>query len=138
MRETNPTLYIRYIDSLLYDKKEDGSDKFRFHLKSLALSNMTFFDRPKDEELLLIKRKIYNDSLYMGVIFESVHTGIWLSAIWNIIEDKGGWPTLTKEYKEYVMTMCNRTLWSDADKSWIYPLRFSAMVMKEMEVSLPV
>lgn len=116
LRETNPTLYIRYIDSLLYDKKDDGSDKFRFHLKSLALSNMTFFDRPKDEELLLIKRKIYNDSLYMGVIFESVHTGIWLSAIWNIIEDKGGWPTLTKEYKEYVMTMCNRTLWSDADK----------------------
>lgn len=68
LRETNPTLYIRYIDSLLYDKKDDGSDKFRFHLKSLALSNMTFFDRPKDEEMLLIKRKIYNDSLYMGVI----------------------------------------------------------------------
>ena len=116
LRETNPVLYIQNINSLLYDKNEDGTNKFRFHLKSLAMSNMTFFDNPKDEELQLIKRNVYDDSLYMGVIFESVHTSVWIDAIWKIIEEKGGWSTLTKEYKEKVITMCGRTLLSDADK----------------------
>lgn len=115
LRETNPILYRQNIKCLLYDKDNDGVDKYRFHLKSLALSNMTFFDSPKAEELQLIKEKVYNDSLYMRVIFESVHTGVWFDAVWKIIEEKGEWPTLTKEYKEMAITMCSRILWSDAD-----------------------
>lgn len=116
LRETNPSLYKHNIKCLLYDKNAEGADKYRFHLKSLALSNMTFFDSPKVEELQLIKEKVYADNLYMRVIFESVHTGSWFDAIWKIIEDKGGWSVLNKEYKEMVMTMCNRILWSDAEK----------------------
>lgn len=116
LRETDLTRYIQDINSLLFTKKENGSDKFRFHLKSLALSNMTFFDRPKDAEIQLISRKIFDNNLYMSVIIESVHTGVWLEVIWSIIEQKGGWPALSKDYKENVITMCSRTLWSDADK----------------------
>lgn len=116
LRDTNPALYIHDIKCLLYDKNNEGADMYRFHLKSLALSNMTFFDSPMIEELQLIKGKVYNDSLYMRVIFESVHTGVWFDAVWKIIEGKGGWTSLTKEYKEMVMVMCNRILWTDADK----------------------
>ena len=116
LRETNPALYIHDIKCLLYDKDNEGADKYRFHLKSLTLSNMTFFDSPMVEELQLVRGKVYNDSLYMRVIFESVHTGVWFDAVWKIIEGKGGWTTLTKEYKEMVMVMCNRILWIDADK----------------------
>lgn len=116
LRETDATRYIQDINRLLYAKDENGSDKFRFHLKSLALSNMTFFDSPQKAEIQLISRKIFDNSLYMGVIFESVHTGAWLEIIWYIIEQKGGWSTLAKDYKEKVIIMCSRTLWSDADK----------------------
>lgn len=116
LRETNPVSYIQNMNSLLFAKNEDEKYKYRFHLKSLILSNMVFFDEPKQEELQLITRKIFYDSLYMGVIFESVHNSNWLNAIWNIIDDKGGWATLSKEYKEKTILMCTRTLWDDADK----------------------
>ena len=123
LRETSPALYKHDIKCILYDKNDDGSNKYRFHLKSLALSNMTFFDCPKAEEIQLIREKVYSDNLYMRVIFESVHTGSWFDAIWKIIENKGGWSVLTKEYKEMVMTMCNRILWSDAEKVLVVAFR---------------
>lgn len=116
LRETNPVLYKQNMDSLLFDEDAEGHEKYRFHLKSLVLSNMAFFEEPKHEELLLIERKIFNYPLYMGVIFESVHNGKWLDAIWKIIENKGGWGKLSKEYRVKAITMCSRTLWSDADK----------------------
>ena len=72
---------------------------------------MAFFDEPKQEELKLIDRRIFSDSLYMSVIFESVHNGNWLNAIWKIIDKKGGWTALSKEYKEKTILMCSRTLW---------------------------
>ena len=77
---------------------------------------MAFFDEPKQEELKLIDRKIFYDSLYMSVIFESVHNCNWLNAIWKIIDNNGGWAALSKEYKEKTILMCSRTLWDDADK----------------------
>lgn len=116
LRETNPILYIQNMDSLLFEKGETEEYKYRFHLKSLILSNMVFFDEPKPEELQLIDRKIFYHALYMGVIFESVHNGKWLNALWKIIDNKGGWATLSKEYKEKAIIMCSRTLWDDADK----------------------
>lgn len=115
LRETNSNVYVQTLSHLLFDECENGKDRYRFHLKSLALSNMTFFDEPKTDELQFIKRKIFDNGLYMGVIFESVHSGVWLKAIWNIIEEKGGWSSLTKDYKGKVITMCRRGLWFDAD-----------------------
>lgn len=116
LRETNPGLYIQNMNRLLFDKGETEEYCYRFHLKSLILSNMEFFDEPKQEELKLIDRKIFYDSLYMSVIFESVHNCNWLNAIWKIIDNNGGWAALSKEYKEKTILMCSRTLWDDADK----------------------
>lgn len=56
------------MNRLLFDKGETEEYCYRFHLKSLILSNMAFFDEPKQEELKLIDRKIFYDSLYMNVI----------------------------------------------------------------------
>lgn len=114
-RAIDPKLYKRNVNQLLFAKKEDGSEKYRFHLKSLALSNMTYFDSPKKEEIDLISQKIYSDEAYFGVILESVHTGDWFNATWKIIDSKGGWPSLSPNYKDKVMVMCRRTLWADAD-----------------------
>ncbi len=115
LREQQPKEYIRIIDQLLYAKNEDGSDTYRYHLKSLALSNMAFFEMPLQEEINLISRKIFRDQVFMGVIYESVYTLKWFKVIWEIIDSKGGWKALSKEYKEKTMMMCERILWRDAD-----------------------
>lgn len=114
MREQDPTKYIAVINQLLYAQNEDGSAVFRYHLKSLALSNMPFFEEPLKEESSLIARKIFDDKVYMDVVFESVHTANWFNAVWQIIDNRGGWKSLGTDYKEKVMLMCQRTLWSDA------------------------
>ena len=115
LREQKPKEYVRIIDQLLYAKNDDGSDTYRYHLKSLALSNMVFFEMPLPEEKNLITRKIFGDQVFMGVIYESVYTLNWFKAIWEIIDSKGGWKALSKEYKEKTMMMCERTLLRDAD-----------------------
>lgn len=116
LRETDPVLYKQNICSILFDKNTDGTDKYRFHLKSLALSNMTYFDVPKAEEKSLIERNVFEEEMYMSVILESVHNGEWLDAIWDIVERKGGWCALKRVYKEKVIAACGRVLWADADK----------------------
>lgn len=114
-RETDPKQYKKNVEHLLFAQDENGKNKYRFHLKSLALSNMTFFNMPKKEEIDLISQKIFSNEQYFGVILESVHTGEWFDAIWSVIDSKGGWPSLSTTVKEKAMTMCHRTIWSDAD-----------------------
>ena len=114
-REQDPNKYIQIIDQLLYAKDEDGKDIYRYHLKSLALSNMAYFEMPLKEETNLISQIIFTDKVYMDVLFESVYTPNWFNAIWEIIDDHGGWRNLSKEYKEKTISMCKRALWLDAN-----------------------
>lgn len=111
LRERNPQEYIATIDHLLYDKEENGKETYRFHLKSLALSNMAYFETPLEQEKNLISRKIFQNKVYMDVLFESVYMPNWFDAVWEIIENKGGWKGLSKGYKEKVILMCERALW---------------------------
>lgn len=114
-RETNPGLYKANLKTLLFARNDDGTDKFRYHLKSLALINMTFYERPKKEELDLLTRAISDSEQYFGVVLGAVHSSVWFKAIWQIIERKGGWTSMTASYKEKIIAMCRRTLLSDAD-----------------------
>lgn len=115
LRERDPAKYIRIVEKLLYAKNMDGSDLYRFHLKSLALSNMAFFEVPLDAELNLITRRVFSDEVYMDVVFETVYTGNWFNAIWRIIDSNGGWKNLSKAYKDKVILMSQRTLWQNGD-----------------------
>lgn len=115
IREQNPVLYIRIVDQMLYEKDRYGKDMYRYHLKSLALSNMAFFEIPLKEEIAIISRKIFQNKTYMDVLFESIYLPNWFDAIWKIIESKGGWRNLSKDYKEKTMVMCERTLWRHAN-----------------------
>jgi hypothetical protein len=115
LRELSPREYIHIIEQLLYAKNDDGKDTYRYHLKSLALSNMAFFEAPLDEEINLISKKVFQDKVYMDVLYESVYTPNWFNAIWRIIDSKGGWKNLSKAYKEKTMLMCERALWLGAD-----------------------
>lgn len=115
LRDQNRGGYINVVDQLLYSKDDDGKDLYRYHLKSLALSNMAYFEAPLEEEKNFISRKIFQDKVYMDVLFESVYLPNWFDAIWEIIENKGGWKGLSKGYKEKAILMCERALWRHAN-----------------------
>lgn len=115
LRDQNRGEYINVVNQLLYSKGDDGKDLYRYHLKSLALSNMAYFEAPLVEEKNLISRKIFKDKKYMDVLFESVYLPNWFDAIWEIIENKGGWKGLSTGYKEETMLMCKRVLWRNAN-----------------------
>ena len=115
LREQDPIRYIQIVDQLLYAKDCDGKYLYRYHLKSLALSNMAYFEKPLKEEFNLISRKVFQDKFYMDVLFESVYMPNWFDAIWEIICNNGGWKSLSKSYKEKTMLMCERALWRHAD-----------------------
>ena len=110
LREQSPKEYIHIIDQLLYAKNKDGKDTYRYHLKSLILSNMAYFEMPLQEEKSLISSKIFPDEVFMDILFESVFAPNWFETIWEIIDYKGGWKSLSKSYKEKTMLMCERTL----------------------------
>ncbi len=114
LREQNPSEYIHIVDQLIYAKGSEGKDVYRFHLKSLTISNMAFFEMPLKDEINLISRKLFQDKVYIDIVFETVYSPHWFKAIWEIIDSKGGWKRLDKAYKEKVMLMCERSLWLDA------------------------
>lgn len=115
LREQNPSEYIHIIEQLLYAMDNNGRNVYRYHLKSLAISNMAFFEIPLKEEINLISRKLFQDNVYMDIVFETVYSPHWFKAIWEIIDSKGGWRNLEKAYKEKAILMCERSLWLDAD-----------------------
>lgn len=116
LRERDSAKYIKIIEKLIYAKNIDGRELYRYHLKSLALSNMAFFETPLQAELNLISKRVFSNKDYMGVLFESIYTANWYNEIWNIIDSKGGWKKLSKAYKDKVMVMSQRTLWLSGDK----------------------
>lgn len=71
---------------------------------------MAFFETPLNDEINFISRKVFQDNIYMDVLYESVHTPNWFKAIWEIMKSKGGWKCLSKNYKEKTMLMSKRTL----------------------------
>lgn len=115
LREQKPKEYLCTLEQLLYSQDNNVSSTFRFHLKSLALQTLANFETPSRSELDFISRKIYPYSEYMELVFNSVYTLNWFHAIWEIIDNKGGWQELSKAYRELVITMCRRVLWRDVD-----------------------
>ena len=115
LREQNVSSYVYVLEQLLYAKDSDAKDVYRFHLKSLALSTLAYFESPLQEELNFIFRRVYDDRVYMDVIFESIYTTNWFNAIWSIIDRKGGWERQLKETKDKIVSMCQRVLWHNAE-----------------------
>lgn len=110
LREKNHKDYLATIDRLIYAKDDDRKDIFRYHLKSLAISNMVYSDYPFQDELNWIERKLFADEQYMDLVFDSVHTKDWFNAIWRVIDKKGGWKALTPYYREKSIQMSRRAM----------------------------
>lgn len=115
LREQNPSEYLQILRQLLFEKSEDGKPIYRYHIQSLVLSTMAYFETPLPQEVNLISKDVFDYNTFMGVIFESVHNVNWFNAIWTIIENNGGWKKLSDDYKEKTMIMCRQTIQSDGE-----------------------
>ncbi|MDE7336144.1 MAG: hypothetical protein K2N10_07535, partial [Muribaculaceae bacterium] len=115
LREQNAPEYIHILRQLLFAKSENGKPIYRYHIQSLALSTMAYFEMPIPQEINLISKDVFNDRTFMGVIFESVHNVNWFNTIWKIIGNKGGWKKLSDDYKEKAMLMCRQTIQSNGE-----------------------
>lgn len=115
LREQNPSEYIQILRQLLFAKFENGKPIYRYHIQSLALSTMAYFEAPITQEVNMISKDVFADNTFMGVIFESVHNVNWFNAIWTVIENKGGWKKLSDDYKEKVIIMCRQTIQADGE-----------------------
>lgn len=110
LREKNHKDYLATIDRLIFAKDQDRKDVFRYHLKSLAISNMVYTDYPFPDELNWIERKLFTDETYMELVFDSVNSRDWFNAIWREIDKKGGWKALTPYYREKAIQMSRRAM----------------------------
>lgn len=115
LREQDVSEYIQVLRQLLFTKLETGKPAYRYHIQSLVLSTMVYFETLLPQEINLISKEIFDDDTFMNVIFESVHNVVWFNAIWTVIENKGGWKKLSDDYKEKAMMMCRQTIQSNGD-----------------------
>lgn len=72
LRDQDRREYIHVIDQLLYAKDDDGKELYRYHLKSLALSNMAYFETPLEEE----------KNLYRGRYFKIRYIWMWCLSLY--------------------------------------------------------
>lgn len=114
-RDIETNLYINTLHHLLYDKNEYDESVFRFHLKSLAISSMAFFEKPIQEEYFFILNKLFVSNEYMSILLDAIHNKEWLSAIRTIINKKGGWNNLSTTFKEKIFGICRRLIWTEGN-----------------------
>ncbi len=114
-RDCAPATYIKSIDHILFDQDNNGKDVFRYHLKVLVLSNMVYFESPIQEEIDLIRRKIFKNELYIGIVLRAIRVKQWVDIIWNIVKIKDEWIALNSFYRESIIATCANLLHSDTD-----------------------
>lgn len=112
-RAYNQTKYSTYIRGLIMDKDSFGRYVYRYHLQMLAVTLIAFYDKPIQQEIVLIRDVLFGERKeLMKALFDAVSTYDWFVAIKDIIFCKGGWNSLSKEYKECWIEVCRRLLWN--------------------------
>lgn len=72
LREYNDDTYIKTIDEIL------NSSKFRFHIKSLIVTNIALQDNPNQKEIQLVNKSVLNNKNLEEVFAFSVNSKKWV------------------------------------------------------------
>lgn len=72
LREYNHGKYVKIITSIL------KSRKYRFHIKSLIITDLGSLASPTKEEEKVVLRQVLNDSYYENVFIHSVYSKKWI------------------------------------------------------------
>lgn len=115
LRSTDPILYKKTILHLLNDRQTDGTHCFRFHIRSLALTYMAYFDEPIKEELYIIQQVLLYDCDHLIVLIDAIHNVAWFKAFKSILYSNSGWTNVNERVKEKFISAGRRILPIDPD-----------------------
>lgn len=122
LRASNPKMYIRSLEHILYDHDSVGHYAYRYHLRSLVLSTMAYFEEPIQEELDFLNHKLFSDEKHFPVLLDAIHNDVWFKNILLIVKQHGGWMSLKENYKNSLATIGCRILWSSPDVVYDFAL----------------
>lgn len=115
LRSSNPKEYINNLLHILSDKDNNGAYVFRYHIRSLVLSSMVFFEKPIKEELDFVNYRLLTEKEHMNIMLEAVHNIDWFSALLDLLLHKYGWNSLSDNYKDKLAFIGRRVYWSNPD-----------------------
>lgn len=122
LRASNPKMYISSFARIIYDCDYEGYYVYRYHLRSLVLSTMAYFEEPILEELDLISRKLFADEKHFPVLLDAIHNDVWFKNILLIVKQHGGWLSLNQTYKNSLATIGGRILWNSPEVVYDFAL----------------
>lgn len=122
LRASNPKMYISTLVHIIGDCDDDGIFEFRYHLRSLVLSTMVYFEKPIPEELDFINRRCFADEEHFSILLDSIHNDVWFVNIMQIVKQHGGWVSLKESYKNRLAAIGRRILWSTPEVVYDFAL----------------
>lgn len=115
MRSSDPSEYRKTITHLLFDLDENGEYVYRFHIRSLVLSSMVFFEEPIKEEINIIETRLIHDESQLPILLDAIHNVEWFNVIHSIFDKHYGWACLPKELKDRMIGIGRRIVSQDLD-----------------------
>lgn len=115
MRTSDPKAYKSALNHLLFDIDADGHNVYRFHIRSLVLSSMVFFEEPISEELYLVECRILKDEMMFGVMLDAINNEAWFNKTLSIIWKHYTWKELSSTIKDNLIGAGRRIVWQNAD-----------------------
>lgn len=110
-RASDPKSYISALNHLLFDRAPDGCNIYRFHIRSLILSSMVFFEEPIQEELALVEFRLLKDETMFCVMLDAINNEAWFEKTLSIIWKHYTWRGLSNTIKDKIIGVGRRIVW---------------------------
>lgn len=110
MRESRPDDYMRVIRSVLFEKKDDGKDAYRFHLKALVLSMMGYSKNLRPAEVAFVRDELSANEQYVKFFIKGIRSDEWFTEIQRIIDHSRGWKAMPEEKCLLMLGICSQII----------------------------
>lgn len=110
MRETSMQGYIDSIRSILFERNEDETDAYRFHLKMLVLSMMGYTTNLKPAEIKFVREELPVNAHYLELFIKGIRSKEWFIAVQDIIDHSDGWKGMSEGDCLLMIGMCSQLI----------------------------
>ena len=103
--------YIANVRTILFEKTEDGfKHRYRFHIRHLVLSMLAGNEQLSKEEILLIKRQIFTNKLYLYHFTNNTISLAGFNVFREWLGKKGGFLGADELSQKYMMTIISKVI----------------------------
>ena len=105
-RSVDPQTYITNVCEILFSKDDQGKDKYRFQLKQLVITTLSYYPTFLESEKTVV-RQLLNVSELSPVLLSAISTADGIDLLWEYICDNGGVLKVERAYvKSYLNAVC--------------------------------